>query len=190
MNWKELPYSHSWEKTYTSVFNPTTKVTFPQFIAEKILYNREKYIRGFEKFSRGAGWSKDNSGMIRRLVQQCNTICNYFPHVQEDPIVELAFKNAIDKNKIMKVGQYRKTRITKDGKLNITQDEKDVYNAINSEYEKLKKKRDTFKAFHNEPIHKSEQDVQSVSSLTKSKNKGKKSIQALMALEEKLKQNG
>lgn len=144
IEWCDVPYSHTYKKTFKSIFDPQSKITFPQFVAEMVLFNRERYIKDFEKFPRGKGWSTGKSGQIRRLVQQATVICNFFPSVENDSLVEISFRNYFRNNRVFKIGQYRKTRVTKEGKINITQDEKDTVKGILSEYNKLLKKRNMF----------------------------------------------
>lgn len=145
MDWKHVPYSHNYKKVFDSIFNPQDKITFPQFVAEMVIFNRERFIKDFQKIQRGPGWSKQLSRIVRGLVQQAGVVCNYFPDINEDPLVEQAFRSFFRNNRVFKIGQYRKTRVKKDGKLNITQDEKDIINGINAEYQKLLKKRNIFK---------------------------------------------
>lgn len=145
MDWKEVPYSHSYKKVFDSIFNPQDKITFPQFVAEMVIFNRERFIKSFQKLDRGPGWSNQISRTVRGLVQQATVVCNHFPSIEEEPLVEEAFKSFFRNNRVFKIGQYRKTRVSKTGKLNITQDEKDVIKGIKAEYDKLTKKRQVFK---------------------------------------------
>lgn len=145
MDWKHVPYSHTYKKVFDSIFNPQDKITFPQFVAEMVIFNRERYIKDFQKLTRGPGWSVPISRVVRGLVQQASVLCNYFPDLNEDPLVEEAFRSYFRNNRVFKIGQYRKTRVSKAGKLNVTQDEKDVLKGINAEYQKLLKKREIFK---------------------------------------------
>lgn len=145
MDWKVVPYSHKYPKAFTSIFNPQSKITFPQFVAEMVIFNRARFIKDFPKIEKGPGWSKQISKVVRGLVQQATVVCNYFPDINEDPLVEEAFKNFFRNNRVFKIGQYRKVRVTKAGKLNITQDEKDIINGIDAEYKKLVKKRQIFR---------------------------------------------
>lgn len=147
IDWKIPPYSHSWSKNIDSVMNPLgSKITFPQFVVEMLIYNRCKYIKSFPKIVRGEGWSNAISKQIRGLCQQAYLICNFFPHPQEENLVTVAFKNVFRNQMVFKIGQFRKVRIYKDGKLNITQDEKDIIMAVSAEFNNLKSARDSLKA--------------------------------------------
>lgn len=143
MDWAILPYSHSYEKNQPSIFAPGTKVTFVQFLSECIIYNRQKYIKTFPRITIGEGWSRAISRQVRGLVQQMHTICNYFPHYQQEQLVSPSFKNTIRTQRTLKVGQHRKNRVTKTGKINITQDEKDFVLAVQAELGRLIKQRES-----------------------------------------------
>ncbi|MFA5759525.1 MAG: hypothetical protein WC942_09255 [Clostridia bacterium] len=138
-----LPYNHNgrWSKKIKSIFNPQAMVTWPQFIAECVIFWRSKIIKTFPKITYGPGWSDALARQVRQLNQQAATICNYFPHPDDEPLVYSAFKNYIRANRVMKIGQYRKVRTTKDGKCNITQDEKDVVKGIAKELLRLTNQR-------------------------------------------------
>ena len=120
--------------------NPISKCTLPHLIAEWVIDTRSKFIKTFPNIKRGHGWSTAISRQVRGLCQQASVLCNYFDHPDDDRIVYAAFKNYFTKNRIFKIGQYRKVRLSKEGKINITQDEKDVVKGILMEYMYLKNK--------------------------------------------------
>jgi len=183
IDWNTVPYSHKYEKNKVSIFNPNSndKITFPQFVAEMVLFNRERFIKDFQKLPRGKGWSNSISAQVRKLVQQSYVICNYFPSVNEDPLIEIAFKNFFRNNRVFKIGQYRKVRVTKEKKCNVTQDEKDVIKGITAEYNKLLKKKNIFKDTKPEEINSIKEKV--ISSYS---NKKPSKIEALLEMEKSL----
>lgn len=141
-DWRILPYKHSWKKDIQSIMNPSSLVTWPQYVMEMVIRNRTKVWRGIKKWqsiNRGAGWSVPISREVAQLCQQASVICNYFPSIYDDKMVELAFREYFgsDKYAPTKIGQYRKTRLTKDGKLNITNDERATVKGIVYCYNKL-----------------------------------------------------
>ena len=140
-----VPYDHSgrWDKNEKSIFNPGTFVTWPQFLAECVIWWRSKLIKDFPKITYGKGWSNAISGQYKRLIQQMYQLCNYFPHPEDDKLVRVSFKNYIRKNRVTQVGSYRKNRITKDGKLNISDAEKDFVKGVEHEFNQLKKQRES-----------------------------------------------
>lgn len=185
INWFDLPYSHNWKKNVQSIFDPNSKITFPQFIMEMVLFNRERYWGKFPKIPRGQGWSNALMKQVRQLIQQSTTLCNYFPHVDNDPLVDVAFRNFFRNNRVTKIGQYRKTRYTIKGDRkvsNITQDEKDVINGVMFEYNKLIKQRDTF--INTKPTE--IKDPATIKFDTQNNNSGKKSLNNLLELEKRL----
>lgn len=183
IDWNTVPHSHKYTKNKTSIFNPSEKekITFPQFVAEMVLFNRERFIKDFQKLPRGKGWSNAISAQVRKLVQQAHVICNYFPSVDEDPLTEIAFRNYFRNNRVFKIGQYRKVRVTKAGKCNITQDEKDIIKGITVEYNKLLEKKNIFKDVKTEENNSVKDKV--ISSYT---NKKPSKIQALLDMEKAL----
>ena len=146
IDWKKKPkYNHKWRKIYTSIMDPTAKITFPQYIMEMVIYNRMRFLKTFPKIHRGPGWSQQIAKQVRQLCQQSSTICNYFPHPDEEPLVIASFRNFFRNNRAMKIGAFRKARINKNGKCNITNDEKDIVVGVTKELERLQKQRDIFK---------------------------------------------
>jgi hypothetical protein len=142
-DWKNLPFDHSgrWQKKIDSIMNPGTKITWPQFVAEMIIYWRTRFIKDYQDITIGPDWYKPIMKHVRDLNQQSTVICNYFPHPDDEPMVTVAFKNWFRKNRPMKIGRFRKTRIKPNGSLNITQDEKDVIYGVQSELDRLIKQR-------------------------------------------------
>lgn len=152
INWKELPYNHKgrWTKKYDSIMTPGGKCTFPQLIAQWVLDTRDKYIKTFN-IKRGPGWSIPIERQVRSLIQQASVLCNYFPHPDDDPLVLAAFRKYFTQNRIFKIGRYSKYRVTKQGKLNVTKDEKAVVKALMFTYNELKE-RASVKTVISEPI--------------------------------------
>jgi hypothetical protein len=188
INWYELPYSHKeWQQKYTSIFNPTgKKISFPHYVAEMLLFNRSKILKNFPIIIKGEGWTNAIQDQYRKAVQQAYTICNYFPSIESEPLVEMAFRNVFRNNRILSIGQYRKIRVTKAGKLNITQAEKDCVLAISTELERLTKQRVTYsevKTTESTPTNPSTVKFGGSNTPTK-----KKSLAAILALEKQIKQ--
>lgn len=146
-----LPYDHSgrWHKKYDSILNPNgQKITWPQFITECIIYFRTKLLKNYSDVKIGPNWHQPITKDVRQLNQQAAIICNYFKHPDDEPLVIVAFKNWFRNHKPLKMGQFRKNRIsTKNGRqvLNIDQAEKDVILGVSCELERLIKQRDLFK---------------------------------------------
>lgn len=133
---RELPFSHKWEKTYTSLFDPNSKITFPQLVAEMLIWCLSKWAEPYKSIKKGPGWSTSISKQVRNINQQSYIICNHFPNPADDPLVEIAFKNFFRKHRPNSIGQARKTDKS------VTKVEKDTIKAIKHEYETLKAERD------------------------------------------------
>lgn len=163
IDWINLPYDHSgrWSKIYNSIMNPSAKITWPQFIMEMVIYHRSKYLKDYPKIQKGPNWSEYIQKQVRSLSQQAYMIVKYFPHPDDEPLIVPAFKNYFRQNRVMKIGQYRKTR-QKDGKCLVTQDEKDLVKGIACELNRLKENRNRM--------------MQSASKTTDVDNKEKKQI--------------
>lgn len=149
INFYEVPYNHAgtWERDIDSIMNPGTKVTWPNFIVECIIYWRIKLIKDYPKVTKGPGWSKIISGQVRRLAQQVHVLVNYFEHPSQEPLVVVAFKNYLRQNRVTTVGGYRKVRyktINDRKVLNISKAEKDFINGVAAELNRLKKQRESF----------------------------------------------
>ena len=156
INWKELPHDHSgrWAKKFDSIMNPQEKITWPQLIAEFVIFWREKLIKKYPKIIKGKGWSAQIQKQVRDLNQQATVICNYFPHPDDEPLVIYAVKKYFREHKPLKIGQFRKVRVSdKGGKehLTITQAEKDVVLGINAELIKVIKSREAFNSIKVQP---------------------------------------
>ncbi len=185
IDWANPPYCHErWEKNIDSIMSPGTKVTFPLFIVEMVFFNRSTYIKGFQKINKGNGWSVGVAKQVRALAQQAHAICNYFPFPTSEPLVIVAFKNFFRNNRVMKIGQFRKCRVTKEDKCNITLDEKDLIKGVWAELDRLIKQRDSFvKTEITYPIDKTKEVT------FRSNNEisnGKKSLADLMKLEQSI----
>ena len=140
INWDELPYSHKYEKSLPSILNPSGKISLPELIVEMVLLNREKVIKGY-RLQRGAGWSTPIGSQVRRMIMQAIALCNYFEDYKVEPLVFVAIKNHISKNCVLKIGGFKKYRVTKTGKSTISQDEKDFVKGVFFELDSLKNKR-------------------------------------------------
>jgi hypothetical protein len=161
------------------------KITWPQLIAEYVIYWRTKFLNDYKDVKMGDGWSSSCSKAVRDLNQQASVLANYFPHPDSDPLVKVAFKNFFRNRKPLKIGQYRKVRVTKNGKQNITQDEKDVIKGIATELERLIKQRDMFVATSPKVLERKEQE--SVNFGSKSSSPKKVSLAEIAKLEESIK---
>lgn len=149
IDWFNLPYDHAgtWSKKFDSIMGSTSKITWPQFISEMIIFLRVKVLPNYNDVKLGNDWYKSLMREVRMLNQQASAICNYFPHPDNEPLVIVAFKNFFRKHRPLKIGQFRKTRFTeKNGRKisNITQAEKDVVIGIDDELQRLIKQRDIF----------------------------------------------
>lgn len=165
-----MPFDHSgrWHKKFPSIMNPGgDKITFPQLVAEFVVYWRVELMKDYQNIKCGNGWYLPIQSQVRHLNQQSHTICNYFPHPDDEPLVVPAFKNVFRRLRPLTIGGFRKTRQTKNGKLNITQAEKDIIVAIECELERLIGQRDVFKDVVKEVI---KQDDKVVFSTDRPKN--------------------
>jgi hypothetical protein len=134
--------------------NPDEKITWPQLIAEFVIFFRTRMIKNYPKVSKGKGWSSQIQKQVRDLNQQATVICNYFPHPDDEPLVVYAVKKYFREHKPLKIGQFRKARLSsKGGKehLTITQAEKDVVLGINAELMKVIKSREQFNSIKIQP---------------------------------------
>lgn len=186
INWFELPYSHSWEKNVDSIMNPGSKVTWPQYVAEMVIYWRTQIIKDYKEIKRGPGWYKTIPKVVRDLNQQASVICNYFPHINDEPLVAVAFRNYFRRTHTLKIGQFRKVRFTeKNGRkiLNITQDEKTIIIGITAELERLLEQRNIF-AKASEKV-KAQAEKKDVSFKTTTSTPKKGSLASILALEQK-----
>lgn len=173
IDWKTLPYDHSgrWGKNVESIMNPNSKVTWPQLIAEFVIWFRRQLIKDYKDIKLGPKWSNQIQKQVRSLNQQASVLCNYFPHPNDEPLVKVAFKNYFRKFKPLKIGQFRKVRFTKKNNRevsNITQDEKDIVIGIKTELDRLIKQREQFKVVATKEIKKEEKVTFKTSSSGKS----------------------
>lgn len=184
MKWEaELPYQHTYQKNLQSIFDPNAKITAPQFISEMLIWNREHYIKSHPKLPRGEGWSRSIVTQFVKLVQQATALLNYFPHIQDEPLVLVAFKNVFRNHAVMKIGGFRKVRVTKEGKINITKEEKAIVTMIEEELNRLIKQRDSFKVVAEKQIQKNPEQTTFKTTVGSSK----KNFKSLLDLESKLK---
>lgn len=180
IDWTNQPYNHkTWPKDQKSIMNPNARVTWPQFIAEMVVWNRTRIINEYKQIKMGEGWSNAISDKVRKLVQQAYAICNYFPHPNEEPLVYVAFKNFFRNNRVLKIGQFRK------GRKSITQDEKDVVKGVMVELDKLLKQRNVF-AESTEKIIQEDPSKEKTFRTEQTTAKPKNSLSALLELERKL----
>jgi hypothetical protein len=188
MEWDKLPYNHAgkWQKNIQSIFNPDSKITWVQFIMEMVVYNRTRYLKNYPVILKGPRWSHTIANQIRALSQQSSALVNYFPHIEDEPLVAVAFKNVFRNNRVIKIGQFRKARVKKTGNSNITKDEKDIILAVTKELERLIKQRDTFKNAISKSLEEKPKNIQDVKFGYRSKAiKG--GLGSLIELENKLK---
>jgi hypothetical protein len=146
MDWKTLPHDHSgtWEKKYDSIMAPGEKVTWPQLIAEFVVYWRTRLLPQYPEVPKGKGWSKNISGQVRNLNHQASVICNYFPHPDSEPLVIYATKKFFRTVRPLTIGGYRKNRVNAKGKLIVTQAEKDIVLGIQAELDRALKTRNVY----------------------------------------------
>ena len=187
IDFKTLPYSHEgrWVKKFQSIMNPDENVTWPQLIAEFVIFFRMRIIKNYPKIDKGKGWSSQIQKQVRDLNQQAAVICNYFPHPDDEPLVIYAVKKYFREQKPLKIGQFRKVRVSnKGGKehLTITQAEKDVVLGINAELIKVIKSREIFNSVKIEP----EEDKQKTFEIGRAKNK-RGNLVRLLEIEKELK---
>lgn len=189
IDWYDLPYNHAgrWERKYVSIMNPVVKVTWPQFIAEMVIYWRTQILKTYKDIKIGDGWYKPITKAVRDLNQQACVLCNYFPHPDDEKMVEVAFKNFFRRNRSLKLGQHRKVRYTeKNGRkvLNITQDEKDVVIGVTAELNILLEKRNIFQKEGTKLEEAKKPETVTFNTSTPKKSK----LANLLALEQKLKE--
>lgn len=147
LDWSTMPYDHKgrWHKKFQSIMNPSgDKITFPQLVAEFVIYWRTELLKDYQNIKYGPEWYLPIQAQVRNLNQQACAICNYFPHPDDEGLVIVAFKNVFRKLRPLTIGGFRKTRKTKSGKINITQAEKDILNALQCELERLIEQRNIF----------------------------------------------
>lgn len=166
--------------------NPGTKVTWPQLVAEFVIYWRTKFIKNYKDIKLGPEWYDKIAGVVRRLNHQTPVICNFFPHPDDEPLVEAAFKNYFRKFKPLKIGAFKKVRFTeKNGKtsLKISKDERDIITGLQSELDDLLDKRNVMK----EAVAKIENKTGTNDDIKeKQATKGKSKIEKLLELEKSL----
>jgi len=186
MNWETTPFDHAgrWYKKYDSIMNPPEKVTWPQLMAEYVIYWRTRFLKDYQNVKVGPNWYKNCSKQVRDLNMQSSVICNYFPHPDDEPLIVPAIKNYFRNFKPMKIGQFRKVRVTQSGKINITQDEKDVVLGIQSEFDRLLQQRKILSAVVSQPTN---EDSKNITFDTKTNNTKKSSISKLIDLENQIK---
>ena len=57
IDWNTLPYDHkSWAKDQVSIMNPAAKITWPQFIAEMVIWNRSRIMDEYKLKTLEVGW--------------------------------------------------------------------------------------------------------------------------------------
>ncbi len=186
IDWKVLPYNHTWQAKYPSIMDPGSKITWPQLVAEFVVYWRAKFLPAYKDIRPGPGWYKLISKEVRALNQQAAVICNYFEHPDKEPLVIVAFKNWFRRTKAMKIGRFRKARViinelTGRENIHITQDEQDTYIGIQAELDKLTKQREAFSP----PIEPIKKDNIKYDNQVKPDKKGK-DINSLLDLENRI----
>jgi len=139
IDWQNPPFlGQEYPKNFTCIFNPPEKISFPAFLVQMCLFNRERFIKTHKKIPRGSGWSTGLGSTVRLMMMQAYVICGYFlaPHIE--PLVGVAFKNYFRSNRVFKLGTYKKNR------KNISIDEKELIKGISVELSRLKNQRDIF----------------------------------------------
>ncbi len=188
MDWANLPYQHeSWSKNIPSIMAPGEKVTWPQFIAEMVIYWRSKIIKDFPKIKMGKGWSGSIQKQVRELNQQATVLCNYFPDPVSEPLVIYAFKKYFKERRPLKIGRYRKNRVNKKGNIGITQDEKDIVLGLTAELKTVMETRESFNKV--DPAPAKEQNPQEITFNTQTSvvAKRKNTLASLMEMEKQIK---
>jgi hypothetical protein len=186
IDWNKIYNHEEWSKDQVSIMNPLAKVTWPQFIAEMVVWNRTKIISSYKNIQRGPGWSSAIPSDVRKLIQQAYAIANCFPHPKNEPLVYVAFKNYFRNHRVLKIGQLRKTRI-KDNKLMITKEEKDIIVGVTAELNRLMAQRDIF--VNTKPTEPPVVSTEPTTFRTENQNQQKSSLSNLLALEQKIKVN-
>lgn len=194
IDWRTVPFNHNWEKNQPSLMNPGSKITFPQFVMEMVIWLRRQYWNNYKHINLGPNWSNQIQREVRQLVQQATVICNHFEHPQKEALIIYAFKKYFRERKPTSIGTFRKTRVTinkKTGRenLNVSQAEKDVILGIQAELDKAIKTRDIFK--NSSPAVIAEQSEKSTATSPKKENKNKKltGIANLLKIEQDLLKN-
>lgn len=187
MNWKEPPYNHTkWEKKHDSIFSPETKVTWPQFIVEMVIFWRTKILKDYPEIKKGKGWSRAIAGQVRSLEHQATVICNYFPHPDLEPLVVYAVKKFFRTRRPLKLGGFRKnrTKISEAGNevCIVSQDEKDIVLGIQDELTKVMQSRELYNDIK-PTVHKAAEDV----TFDTSQPKRKTGLAYLIELERQIK---
>lgn len=138
-NSAEPPYKHGkWTARFKPVMNssPGAKnITFPQFIVEMVVFFRSKLLKDWKHVKRGPDWHKNIGTQVRNLNYQANFILNWFPHPDEEPLVEVAFRNYFKLNRTCAIGGYVKN------KKKLSQQEKEVIKGVWSELSRLQSRR-------------------------------------------------
>ena len=170
--------------------NPQAKVTWPELVAEFTIFWRSRLIKSYPKITKGENWSNIVAGQFRRLIQQIYTICNFFPHPDDEPLVYVAFRKYWRHNRVTSVGSYRKcrTKINDKGNevLNVSKEERETIRGINFELQRLISERDA-KKHSVEDFEKGDQDNKDV---TYSKRPAqKRGVGSLLSLEDSMKDN-
>jgi len=143
-------------------------------------------LKDYKDIVFGPDWYVPIQKQVRALNQQAYTICNYFPHPDDEPLVIVAFKNIFRKQRPLTIGAFRKVRQTKNGKINITQAEKDILSALQYELDRLIKQRNLFTDIIPKENKTVKENVTFSSAKSYAKNKG---LKALMNAEQKIKSN-
>lgn len=170
-DWQNIPFNHTeWTRKYKSIMNPSGQVTWPQLLMEMIIYNRRKYIAKYKELALGPGWSKAIGGEIRRLTQQSYQICNFFANPNNDPLVEVAIRNFVNKTNCLTYGCVKKNG-------EITQQAKDFINGVECELNKLKQKV---------TITKTTEAPKPIQIAATFPNKNKNSLESILELEKRI----
>ncbi len=149
MDWQNPPYDHTgrWLKNCDSIMDPGSKITWPQLIAEFVVFLRTRVFDQYKGIQKGKEWYRPIQKEVRLLNQQAAIICSYFPHPQDEPLVTYAVKKFFREHKPLGIGGFRKNRVSKKAgreHSTVTQTEKDVVLGINAELMKALKTRESY----------------------------------------------
>jgi hypothetical protein len=110
-------------------------ITFPQYIAEIVVYCRCQILDDWKGIRRGPDWWKQIPTDVRKLVQEAYNICSVFDDPDDNPMVKTAFRNFFRRSKPLTLGKY----LT--GKKEFTAKAKDVITGVRHELNFLIKKQ-------------------------------------------------
>lgn len=192
IDWKSslADYSGRWRQNFTSIMNPNgSKITFIQYLAEIICWNRMQVLKSYSDVKIGPQWYSTIQKDVRSLNQQAAALTGYFPFYEDEPLVVPAFKNFFRKHRTLAIGGFKKNRVTKKGTIAISQEEKDCIIGISTELDRLIKQREIFKVTGNKLAEKPIQVIEKLSIIETPPMRGKSmtSLEKLMKIEQEIK---